>query len=369
LSTVDLRIFNSDAGKLERPLGHVRDIDLVYTWVNSQDATLNAVRDHYASSEVVEDRNYRCGKARFSDHNELAYSLQSVSRYAPFIRKIYIVHAGTVPTWLRSLKWLDSGSEIVLIRQEELLPEGLAPTFQSDVIECYLYRIPGLSEHYLYSNDDFFFSRSHVPADFFTEDGRCLVGVCDRFAALGRVDGAYADSERNSVRALQRRLRLQSNVRVGTKWPNRALNHPGQRLRALARGIRLVNIATHVTQPFRRSHWEDFHRIFSEEVQALSARRFRSRHGFTTNMMYHQYLRSIDECTFYFEARHAFLDRRDSMEARERFFRTLVEQPSEISRFCLNDGASPDYDGWSFFISMLMNQLGYKSTDLLLLRT
>lgn len=188
------------------------DIDLVYTWVNPRDPRWNAKRQRYACSEAREDELYANGDARYSDHGELAYSLQSLERYVPFVRHIYIAHAGAPPNWLESRpNWLRSRDKISLIEQDDLLPSDVAPTFQSDVIECFLYNIPGLSEHYLYSNDDFFFSKNHVEADFFTKNGECLIGVSDRFAAMD-VDGPFAACEINSVQALQKRLRLPAHI-------------------------------------------------------------------------------------------------------------------------------------------------------------
>jgi len=34
------------------------------------------------------------------DHNELLYSLRSIERYAPWVRKIFIVTNGQIPNWL-----------------------------------------------------------------------------------------------------------------------------------------------------------------------------------------------------------------------------------------------------------------------------
>lgn len=335
------------------------DVDLVYTWVNSRDPLWDTKRQQYAVSELKEDELYSNGEVRYRDHGELAYSLQSVARYLPFVRRIYIAYAGSPPKWLESKpSWLSSREKILLIKQDDLLPSESAPTFQSDVIECFLYNIPGLSEHYLYSNDDFFFSKNHTAADFFATDGCCLIGVCDRFATMG-VDGPFAACEANSVRALQKRLRLPAHIPVGKNRLSRALNHPRTRVRALSRGMRLLNIPTHVTQPYRKSRWDGFHQIFHNEITDLCQRRFRSRHGLAVNMMYHHYLRSIGEARFYYEPHHAYLERRQTIEDRNRLQDALLAEPSEISRFCLNDDPAPDNDGWSSFIRSLMDRLGY----------
>jgi hypothetical protein len=53
--------------------------------------------------------------------------------------------------------------------QNLLLPEHATPTFSSNVIEQFLYLIPGLTSIFIYWNDDFFLGRPVSPSD--------LVGV------------------------------------------------------------------------------------------------------------------------------------------------------------------------------------------------
>ena len=328
-------------------------IDLVYTYVNPNDPILNEKRRHYAKIDDNGEKTYSNGSARYSDNGELVHSLQNAQKFLPFINHIYVAHAGSPPSWLVP------SSKISLIRQEDLLPLGLAPTFQSDVVECFLYRIPQLSEFYLYSNDDFFFSKVHEPSDFFNEDGVSLVGVCDRFAGTGDIDGSFASSEINSARALQRRLRLPKHVLVGNGLSIAGFSHPRQQLRACLKGMRLLNTTTHVTQPYSKSHWAGFHNVFRDEIAALGKKRFRSGSGFAVNLMYHHYVRSLNQAKIYFEPNHLFLDRGQPAEDRENLRNALLSENSQISRFCLNDGPVSGDDGWETYIRSLMADLDY----------
>ena len=45
------------------------------------------------------------------------------------------------------------------------------PSFNSNVLEHFLYKIPNLSEHFLLSNDDMFLNRTVIPDTFFAADG------------------------------------------------------------------------------------------------------------------------------------------------------------------------------------------------------
>src|SRR5206468_1394061 len=106
-----------------------------------------------------------------------------------------------------------------------------------------------------------------------------------------------------------------------------------------------------------------FHRLFEEEIKHLCSRRFRSRNGLAINMMYHHYLRCMGESLFYYEPRHAYIDRSHSPERRAALRNALLAQPSRITRFCLNDDASPGDDDWARFIRSLMDLLDYRGVD------
>lgn len=98
---------------------------------------------------------------RFLDNEELKYSLRSVEMYAPWIHHIFIVTDRQRP------KWLDTDNEkISIVDHSEIMPKEIIPCFNSAVIERYIGFIPGLSEHFLYANDDVFIGKP-VTKDFF----------------------------------------------------------------------------------------------------------------------------------------------------------------------------------------------------------
>ena len=70
-----------------------KDIDVVYTWVNGTDPKFVRVFSKYRN---VNPRNMR----RVRDYNTLQFSVRSVEKNAPWIRKIHIVTNGQIPTWL-----------------------------------------------------------------------------------------------------------------------------------------------------------------------------------------------------------------------------------------------------------------------------
>lgn len=144
------------------------DVDLVYLWVNGNDPEWQAKRNACIGTAETQ-RGVNC-KGRYADNDELKYSLRSVAQYAPWIHKIYIVTDNQVPSWLDT-----SNPKVRIVDHKEIMPEICLPCFNSAVIEHFLYNIPGLSEHFLYANDDMFVNRPVKPDDFFAQDGLPIV--------------------------------------------------------------------------------------------------------------------------------------------------------------------------------------------------
>ncbi len=144
------------------------DVDLVYLWVNGNDPEWQAKRNACIGTAETQ-RGVNC-KGRYADNDELKYSLRSVAQYASWIHKIYIVTDNQVPSWLDT-----SNPKVRIVDHKEIMPEICLPCFNSAVIEHFLYNIPGLSEHFLYANDDMFVNRPVKPDDFFAQDGLPIV--------------------------------------------------------------------------------------------------------------------------------------------------------------------------------------------------
>ncbi|MBO4862846.1 MAG: hypothetical protein J5517_00625 [Eubacterium sp.] len=143
------------------------DIDIVYTYVNSKDEEWVQTRNENLNMDEIND-------CRFRDNDELLFSLRSIEKYAPWIRKIYIITNSSMPEWLDT-----SNEKIVIVRHEEIMPESILPCYNSNVLEKFFWEIEGLSEIFLFANDDMYFC-NHVTKDFFVKDGKPIVRMRKR---------------------------------------------------------------------------------------------------------------------------------------------------------------------------------------------
>ena len=123
-------------------------MDLVYLWVDGS----------HPQSQAYRRRHRVEAPYQTSNHHELLYSLRSVQTHAPWVRRIVVVsECGIVPEWAAAfpaVEWVD---------QDVVLPPDAVPCFNNMVLEAYLHRLPGLSEPFLYMNDDYFLGRPVRP--------------------------------------------------------------------------------------------------------------------------------------------------------------------------------------------------------------
>src|SRR5690606_21274687 len=90
---------------------------------------------------------------------------RGVDKFAPWVRNIHFVTCGQQPDWLDT-----SHPKLRMVNHKDYIPNQFLPCFNSSLIEIYLHRIPGLAEHFVYFNDDFFIIKE-LPLDRSFTDG------------------------------------------------------------------------------------------------------------------------------------------------------------------------------------------------------
>ncbi len=136
-------------------------IDFVVTWVDGNDpGWLEEKRNALGMAESSGDSDD--SRKRYMDLGTLRYWFRGVERFAPWVRNVYFVTWGHVPDWLDC-----SNEKLVIMNHRDYIPGQYLPTFNSHTIENNFHRIPGLSERFVYFNDDVFLLQKTEPEDFF----------------------------------------------------------------------------------------------------------------------------------------------------------------------------------------------------------
>ena len=99
---------------------------------------------------------------RYRDWGTLPYLLRGIQKHLSFVERVFLVvsRESQVPDWV-------DRTQLQVIYHADIIPAEYLPTFNSATIELFLHRIPGLSEQYLYFNDDIFPVGDLVADDFF----------------------------------------------------------------------------------------------------------------------------------------------------------------------------------------------------------
>ncbi|KAI9989923.1 hypothetical protein PInf_020218 [Phytophthora infestans] len=133
-------------------------IDVVYTWVNGTDPRWKQEKEfwhkHWIASLTgqplpvwgqeaeVKGKDDSNSDNRFRDNEELRYSLRSLEKYAPWVRHIYVVTDGQIPSWLD----IESPKISIVKHRDIFANKSHLPVFSSPAIEWNLDNIPGLSD-------------------------------------------------------------------------------------------------------------------------------------------------------------------------------------------------------------------------------
>jgi Stealth protein CR2, conserved region 2/Stealth protein CR3, conserved region 3 len=149
------------------------------------------------------------------------------------------------------------------------------PVYNSHAVESQLHHIPGLAEHFLYSNDDMFFGRTLWPTMFFSPGGVTKFIEAGERIGLG-VNNLERSGFENAAR-VNRQLLWEKFGKVLTRH------------------------LEHTAAPLRKSVLLELEREFSQEFARTRASRFRASTDISvTNSLYHYYalmiLRPLEPC-------------------------------------------------------------------------
>lgn len=139
------------------------NIDFVVLWLDSNDPKWQKDYDTYSPQSKLGKES-----VRFRDHDTFKYWFRAVETYAPWVHKVFLVTNGKFPDWINK-----DCPKLELVEHADYIPHEFLPTFNSGVIENFLNRIDGLSEHFVYFNDDFYLNAPVSPDYYFINGLPC----------------------------------------------------------------------------------------------------------------------------------------------------------------------------------------------------
>lgn len=245
-------------------------IDFVVTWVDDSDPDWRKKKAEF-SSETEKEGNT---EVRYRDWDTLKYWFRGVEKFAPWVRNIYFVTDNQKPEWLNTdhpkLKW---------VKHTDFIPKEDLPTFNSNAIEWNLSRIEGLSENFVYFNDDMFVISPTVPEDFFVDDLPCDLPV------LGPLypEGFFSHMLFNNIELLNRHFSLRKSIKQSPKKWIKGQPVSGL-LKLLLYGRRDLipnSVSWHIQISFKKKTFEILREKEKTLVEATSQNKFRTKEDIT----------------------------------------------------------------------------------------
>lgn len=288
-----------------RSLQYNFDVDLVFTWVNSDDPDWFEMYKKYRP-EAASDSN---SESRFKSRDELKYALRSWDIYAPFIRKIFIVSNCAPP------QWLDLKNERVRwVYHEEIIPPDSLPTFSSHAIETSLHKIDGISNYFIYSNDDFLLTRLISYEEFFHPNGIAKV----RLEPYGMVNGEVTEGHPDYLNAARN-----SNTLIEGTFQRST-----------------TQLVTHSPQPIRKDIMLEMEKTYPEEFNMTRQNKFRATNDIAVTGYLHAHYAILTSRAVYDKTPVMLIQQNHDFEAK---FGVLQEaknkSPDSLPiSICINDG-------------------------------
>ena len=190
-------------------------IDVIYLWRDESDPAWLERRADYLRSRQ-DERGFNLADldphATQTSLDRLRYSLRSLEKYFEPIGNIFIITDRQRPDWLSDDPRVRIVDHTEIFRDSEHLP-----SYNSQAIESHMHRIEGLSEFFVYLNDDFFLNSAIGVRDLFTEGGKIRVRLGRAVTKRGTPhedEGGDTSGQKNANRVLDRRFKREPRLTV-----------------------------------------------------------------------------------------------------------------------------------------------------------
>jgi hypothetical protein len=264
-------------------------------------------------------------KARFRDYGFLKYWFRGVEKFAPWVRKIHFVTSGQKPEWLD-----ENNPKIHLVNHKDFIPEQFLPTYNSVVIERYMYRIPGLAEHFVYFNDDFYIINPVSTERFFRNGLPCDIATFLYNPSWSQ----WYKRIKNNLRIINRHFdKKEVMERFHDKWFDKSYGSKARWNYLLKPYGKFITLRTpHNAQAYLKSTFEEVWAAAGKELTETSVNRFRALNDYTPELF-----RTWQICRGNFEPYNTYRDTKmfPLMIRPKQAVRAIYNQ--SYSLICLND--------------------------------
>lgn len=249
-------------------------IDFAVTWVDGNDLAWLAEKDECARRCGMPVDRADNGEERYRDWDIFQYWFRAVEKYAPWVRRVFFVTCGQIPAWMNT-----EAPKLQIVNHADFIPHQYLPTFNSNVIELNLHRIKGLSEHFVYFNDDMFLNRPVLPEDFFCGGKPNYTAVARPL--INRTNGGFEHMQFSTLSVINQRFGGEISRRIQAfpeKWFSEAYGqyYIDWNLHAFDRNYLRGMVFPHLGVAYKKSIMEKVWAEAGEMLHETSLHQFRT---------------------------------------------------------------------------------------------
>ncbi len=298
-------------------------VDIVITWVDGNDPAWQKEKAAYSP----ENKSFKAASSniRFRDWENLQYIFRGIEEFMPWVNKVFFITWGHLPAWLNT-----DCPKLRIVRHEEYIPAEYLPTFNSNVIEMNLHRIPDLSERFINFNDDTFVIGKTEKSDFFENGLAKSTAVLSPYPVTPQ---GIACTEVNNLEIINTYFSIQDVKKNLSKWIT--LKYGGKFLRTLI----FMQFSTisgifepHTPLSLYKSTLETLWKKEPEVMQNTSKHRFRTKEDVNIWLLRHWQLMEGN-----FIPRSSRFEQLATLPKGLHTALTLLEQCGKCRLLCMND--------------------------------
>ena len=306
-------------------------IDFVLLWVDGSDPQWLEEKNKYnpKGKDFSNDIN------RFRDWGILQYWFRGIEKFAPWVNKIHFVTYGHLPSWLDT-----TNPKLNIVKHEDFIPKEYLPTFNSNVIQYYLDRIPGISEEFVMFDDDMFIINNVKEKDFFINGKiRDIYGEQPFF--YSRKGDKYPHCLLNNMQVINQHY---SKLKVYRKNIFKYFNFKygpvvNFRTFCLLPIKELTGIQSqHICQAYTKDYYKKFWQYCGDELKVVSNNKFRETTDFSTFL-----IRYIELMEGAFIPRSVKFGKRIELRKdNQKIYNVIKKKKYKV--LCINDSSTTEYN-------------------------
>ena len=150
---------------------HENKIDFVVIYVDMSDKEWCDGYNEFIKTNNIPLPEINNVEVRSRDYGTLKCLFRSLDLYAPWINNVFLCvqRESQVPKWINR-------DTVKVVLHEEFIPREFLPVYNTFTIQTHVHRIPGISENFIFSDDDSILM-DHTTPDFFFNHGKMVQNV------------------------------------------------------------------------------------------------------------------------------------------------------------------------------------------------